>query len=132
MSLQPEIIIVDISAPKRIIHSSTLEMLNKYGFMITYSDPQGFNLEASKFLALSSIRGVATEWGHAARNKVFYTVQIKDAPTSELLINRLVVSLKAVYDSEGRMRHYVIEKDSGAFKEARDIALAIKTISESL
>ncbi len=132
MSLQPEIIVVDISAPKRIIHSSALEMLNKYGFMITYSDPQTFNLEASKFITLSSVRGATTEWGSTTRNKVFYTVQIKDAPASELLINRLEVSIKGVYDSEGRVRHYIIEKDSGALKEARDIALAIKTVSESL
>ncbi len=131
--LKPETIAIDINAPKQIVLATALDVFKKYGYLITFSDPVKFNLQASKDIEASFTKKMANEWGPYTRNKVYYTVEIKELPKSEyLIVNRLVIYLKEACYKEGRSYYSEIKKDSSNYQEAREIAFAIKEVAEEL
>lgn len=133
IGLEPEIIVVYINAPKHIIHSTAMDVLRKYGCQISSSDPVKYNLQASKNIKLPLAMGFFTEWGPSTRNKIYYTVEIRESPKSEdLIINRLIICLRGVYDKEGQVYNHEIKKSSPAYKEAEEMALKIKYLIENL
>ena len=126
---QPKTLVMDINAPKQVIHSCAIGVFKEHGYVITFSDPLKYNLEAFK---TDYFNPILQEWGPLTKSKIYYTVEIKDAEMSELLINRLVIRLRGAYDSEGSIQNYRVEEASAAYEEASEIILAIKTLAEQL
>lgn len=133
ISIEPETIIVDINAPKNIIHSIVIDVLEKYGCLISSSNPAKYSLHASKNKRVPLIKSIIGEWGPFTRNKIYYTVEVETSPESDyLVINRLIVHLKGVYDKEGQAYNYRIKRSSAVYKEAQEMVCSIKYLAESL
>ncbi|MFH1045485.1 MAG: hypothetical protein V1727_00790 [Candidatus Omnitrophota bacterium] len=131
--LAREAISIEINAPKEAILSTAINVFNEYGCLITFSDPDEFNLEANKHLELPLIEGIVTDYAQFTRNKIYYSVDIQQSPLADLAsVNRLVISLRAVYDTEGTITTHEIGKKSSVYKEAEKMAFTIKHLAEQL
>lgn len=131
--LEPESIIVDINASKRAIHSSAIDVFRKHGCLITSADPAKYNLEAFKEKDTPLLEQMINEWRQFTRNKVYYRVEIGKSPKSTpLIVNRLIIHLRGIHDSEGKMSNYRVRKSSAVYKEAQEMVCSIKYLAESL
>ncbi|MBU3933605.1 MAG: hypothetical protein KKH11_02920 [Candidatus Omnitrophica bacterium] len=133
ISIEPETIIVDINAPKNIIHSTAMDVLRKYGCLISSSNPVKYSLQASKNKRVPLIKDIISESGPFTRNKIYYSVEVEKSPKSDyLVINRLIIYLRGVYDKEGQAYNYRIKMSSAAYKEAQEMVRSIKYLAEGL
>ena len=121
-------IIVDIDAPKQTILTKALTVFKEFNVIVTRSDPSAHLFKAYKNIDLPLIMGLYAEGGFTVRNKVYYTVEI----VSRLRCNRMIIHLKAAYDSEGQSYNYKIKRNSSTYKEIQEMAFAIKDLSEEM
>jgi len=128
-----KMIVVDIGAPKRTILSTAIDVLREEGCLITFSDPRKYNLQASKDLTIPFAMSIFADGGPVTRNRIYYSVEVKESLESEdQIANRLIIHLKGVYRSEGRVYGSEIKKTSRAYKDAEDMAFKIKYLVENL
>ncbi len=73
-----------------------------------------------------------SEYGPYVRNKILYAVEITQSPEEEKTNNRLVIYVRGVYDTEGKIVRHQIERDSALYKEAEKMAFTIKNLAEKM
>lgn len=133
IGLESRTVFLDINAPSSLIHSSALDVLREYGFMVTFSDPLNYTLEASKYVSREATlpEKIIAETKPFTRDKVYYSVELKDIPrTDDFNVTRLIIYLKGTTDTEGRVYNLEIDKASDIYQEAREISFTIRNIAE--
>ncbi len=134
--VEPRVITVDINAPKKKILPTLRDVLKDQGYLITTSDlgkSGKYSLQASKYVELPFKMGLITDGGAFTRNKIYYNIELKEAPTGgRLIVNRLVIYLKGIYDSEGQVRSHQIKTNSAIYKQTEEMASTIKYLAENL
>ncbi len=130
--VEPGVVTVDINASKAEILPIVIEVFDKYGCFITFSDSLSYSLKASKDINLPWVEAMLSEGDGYKRNKVYYEVKVEDCPNQDLAPNRLVIEIKTAYGQAGREFAYQLERGSAVHKEAQKIALVIKGIAERI
>ena len=108
-------------------HLVTIEDLHRYAAWVSHVVSQSPKFDVVYAHNPLSLR-LFTEGGFTVRNKVYYTVEIVSRPR----YNRMIINLKAAYDSGGQSYNYKIKKNSSTYKEIQEMAFAIKDLAEKI
>ena len=66
------------------------------------------------------------------KSPVRFTLQLFREPLRTPAQNRLKISLRGIYDSEGKIENHEIKKKSSVYKETEKMAYTIKNLAEKL